>query len=125
MALVAGHWDLTPPAKARSELVMASFTITTAAAVANREVRVTLMRGTDSHLMGSSCFAQVASTTYRYVVGQHGALNSLTPFGTIYIPIPSLPMIMPADRIRFIIIGHQATDEWFFRATSLKYWNVE
>lgn len=117
--------DITPLPNARSEIVSIAITIATSAVADDRRLQINIKEGLFYFNIGQSSVLQPESTTRTYLIGQHGAMSP--PGSTdkiIYLPIPSIPMIMERHVIR-IILDDAHVDVWSNIGYCLKYWSYE
>ena len=117
--------DVPPVTNARSELVALSFNITTDASVDDRRLDIAIKDGVHEFVIAESSVLQPESTVRTYIIGQHGVVTETgSTDKVIYIPLPSIPMIMNVHRY-MVRLRNYHTDAWTNIRYCQKYWVFE
>jgi hypothetical protein len=103
---------ITVPARARWRFISFQATLTTAAAVANRNVSITFDDGVNVFAESPSNFVQAASIVNTYNAFDSGQYENV-PFDLVTLqPLPSNIFLAPGFRISTETAGIQAADQW-------------
>lgn len=121
--VVGGNGGPATPTNVRSELINLSFQLITDANVADRVIELWLLAGANTHVIGSSGFAHVASTQILYTCNQSPTSHFMTPFRYASIGLARIPFILPSDEIHIRIINKQATDRISGQFSIWKTWS--
>lgn len=111
----------TVPAGVQWRLIAMSIELATAAAVANRYVRIGIDDGVNAYYFGGTGIAQVASTIYTYVLGPHGALSGIVSDWQ-YLPVQAGMILLAGHRIRTTTVNLQAADDYAAPSYMVEEW---
>lgn len=116
---------MSPVSRARSELIVLSFKLTTDANAADRQVVLKASTGVFKVYMGASFVLQPASQVYQYIFGV--GLTASTAAVNDYVLVPIVPKMLVVHTFSWelIVENIQATDQMGDVFIHEKYWVFE